>query len=215
MRPAHSVGEAQLPLVAQGSGFRTGHPPPDAAAEMGLPSCRLLPGLLEPQGSWGGWWAAGEGCPTQGREHILRTRGGLGAVLGLVGVLVGDPAMGSSHHLEGRFPGGYAALLPVGPPGMSGRDTGAPCASLGFPVACRRAWQQPVAVAMGRGCRLPAHRRKLARHEGTLREGSCFPRHAPALGRGSPGRLARIWGAASWSPGSLLQDDGQQCPESG
>lgn len=63
--PPSAVGEAQLPLVAQGSGFSTGHPPPDAA-EMAVPSCRLLPGLLEPQAREAGEAGPGEGCPTQG-----------------------------------------------------------------------------------------------------------------------------------------------------
>lgn len=56
-----SVGEAQLLPVAPGSGFSAGHPPPDAA-EMAVPSCRLLPGF------WScrlGRWGPAEGCLTQ------------------------------------------------------------------------------------------------------------------------------------------------------
>lgn len=112
----------------------------------------------------------------------------------MLGVLVGDPAVGSSQHLEGRFPGGCAALVPLGPPGTSGQDTGAPCSSLGFPVACRRAWQQPLAVGLGqprKGLLAPSLQKEARAAgggtEGTLRERSWFPQHLPVLGRGSPG----------------------------
>ena len=118
--PPTAVGEAQLPVVARGgSGLRfhcrTPPPPPPDAAEMAVPSCRLLPGLLELQaGRWGG--GACGGGPTQGWEHIPGTPGS-GRCAWPRGFLVGDPrrVTVSSRHLEGGFPVGMRSSYVRGP----------------------------------------------------------------------------------------------------
>lgn len=118
--PPTAVGEAQLPVVAHGgSGLRfhcrTPPPPPPDAAEMAVPSCRLLPGLLELQaGALGRWGLRRRPHPGLGAHP---GKPGSGRCAWPRGFLVGDPrrVTVSSRHLEGGFPVGMRSSCVCGP----------------------------------------------------------------------------------------------------
>lgn len=123
--PPGPVGEAQLlpGLRAQVTAQDNPPPPPDAA-EMAVPSCRLLPAPLEPQARKAGEVGPGEGCPTQGWEQTLGTL----ALPG--GWPVTAPPRPRSPHVACKAD---PAWRHVARTLCWGLDGGAPSHSLGFP----------------------------------------------------------------------------------
>lgn len=153
--PPSSVAKAQLPLVAQGSGFSTGHPHRmlrrwpclPAASSLGFWSHR--PGKL-------GRWGLVRAAPPRAESTSPGPAGvDLGTVLGLAaswwvtqGLSRSAASLGLLTSPGERVPGGdvrplraWALLAHLG------LDAGAPFSSLGFPVAC----PQSLSTALGHG----------------------------------------------------------------